>query len=125
MRCAWPALILAIPIPINLSFSLPAMPSSGTIYQLPAACGNLTLQDLKGPALLFDSSTDAGAGRTVSVLFIGGSVAFAGAAAIALSALSYIPALLASSNACVSFGRMGASVLPFNVSGSLYLGMIS
>lgn len=90
------------------------------------ACGSLDEEELRGGAVLVDFSVDAGAGRDAAIMFLGGSMAFsAGAAVAALSSLAYIPALIATSNACVCFGGMGVTVLPFNVGASVYIGAIT
>lgn len=109
-----------VPFPAGFSFSIPAMPSSGTIYKLPFAGQSLCFNELRGCFLMAELGADAGAGRSTSLMFMGADPLVIGA----LPVQAKIPALIATSNACVRFGGMYASALPFNASLSCYLGVI-
>jgi hypothetical protein len=114
-----------IPFPGNFSFSLPQMPNAGTIYKLPfAGSGNLSLSDLKGSFVLLEIAGDAGPGLSGALMFLGGSTIIASMVAVATAGSMQIPALIATSNACVRFGGLTATLLPFNVGISLYVGII-
>jgi hypothetical protein len=58
-------------------------------------------------------------------MFLGGSERIAAAAAMASNGLLQLPALLATSNACVRFGGMNAVLLPANMGLTAYLGAIA
>lgn len=113
-----------ISFPVNLSFSIPQMPSAGTVYQLPFAGRTLSLGELKGPFVLLGAAADAGAGWGQSLMFLGGSMNIAAAAALVGGGGLHVAALLATSNACVRFGGMSSTVLPFNVGLCAYLGLL-
>ncbi|MDB4989510.1 MAG: hypothetical protein JWN04_4688 [Myxococcaceae bacterium] len=109
--------------PVNVSFSIPDMPSSGTVYKLPFAGQTLNLNELKGAFVLFGIGADFGAGWSKSLMFLGGNALIAAAASYASYALM-LPALLATSNACVQFGGMNATVVPCNAGVSVYVGLV-
>lgn len=113
-----------IPSPVNFSFSIPEMPSAGTIYSLFAAGRTLTRDELSGVLVAYEVNADVGAGFAGSLMFLGGSWAL-GTAMMSTGGVLTIPALIASSKACVRFGGMTATLLPANVSGSFYLGYIN
>lgn len=108
-----------VPSPLNFSFSMPDMPSAGTIYKLPYAGKTLSLKELKGGFVMLQAGIDAGAGRAKGVMLLGGDLQLAGTAGPL-----FLSVLMVTSNACVRFGGMYASVLPFNVGATAYVGMI-
>lgn len=113
-----------VTIPVNASFSIPDMPSSGTVYKLPFAGGKLTVDELKGAFLLITAAGDFGAGWGNSVMFLGGSQTIVAAAAMVGAGILQLPALVASSKACVRFEGMSATVVPGNVGVAGYVGYI-
>lgn len=114
-----------IPFPGNFSFSMPQMPSYGTVYQLPFAGKTLSKKELTGAFVLFSGAADAGVGWSESVMFLGGSPMIAGAFGAATSGVGYVAALLATSNACVRFHGMGVTVLPYNIGATAYVGVLA
>jgi hypothetical protein len=65
---------------LNFSFSIPDMPSAGTVYKLPYAGKTLSLKELKGGFIMLQAGADAGAGRAKGVMFLGGDLQLAGLA---------------------------------------------
>lgn len=65
-----------------------------------------------------------GPGWGECVMFLGGSLQAAAAASALSGGVMQIPALLATSNACVRFGGMTATVLPVNVGIAAYIGCL-
>jgi hypothetical protein len=114
-----------IPFPGNISLSLPQMPSSGTVYTLPFAGATLTLHELRGAFVLVGLAGDFGAGWGQCLMFLGGNSLIASALGAASAGYLQVPALLASSNACVQFGGMSATALPTNVGVSAYVGSVA
>jgi hypothetical protein len=114
-----------IPFPGNFSFSMPQMPSYGTVYQLPYAGKTLSKKELTGPFVLITGAADVGVGWGESVMFVGGSAGIAGAFGVATSGIGYLAALLATSNACVRFHGMGVTVLPYNIGVNAYIGVLA
>ena len=112
-----------IPSPVNFSFSIPEMPSSGTLYSLFAAGRTLTRDELSGAMIAYEVGADFGPGVSGCLMFIGGNWSLASAVMGPGAALA-IPVLVASSKAVVRFGGMTATVLPANVSGNFYIGYI-
>lgn len=111
--------------PFNFSFSLPKMPSAGTVYQLPLAGFRLTLSELKGAYLLLEFAGDLGGGGSWATMFVGGNTHIASLiATIPGGPMLYIPAFIASSKGCVSFGGATATLIPANVSATVYSGRI-
>lgn len=114
-----------VPTPVNFSFSLPKMPSTGKIYKLPFAGFSLSLNEMKGGFLMFEIAGDFGPGLSGSAMFIGGNVAIATAVGMASpGGALHIPALITTSKACVAFGGLTASLIPANVSVSIFAGGI-
>jgi hypothetical protein len=95
------------------------MPSAGTIYKLPYAGKTLSVKELRGAFILLQVGLDAGAGRAKAVMFLGGDLQLA-----AMAGPLFLQVLLVTSNACVRFGGMYASVLPFNAGATAYVGAI-
>ena len=108
-----------IPFPGNFSFSIPAMPSVGTIYRLPRAGKGLSLNELKGTFLMMELSADWGPGVSGALMFLGGAPQLA-----VLAGPFFVPALIATSKACVRFGGITATVLPVNAGATVYVGAI-
>jgi hypothetical protein len=108
-----------VPFPANFSFSLPQMPNAGVIYKLPFAGKTLSESELKGLFVMIEICADWGAGLSGAVMFIGGSPQLA-----SIAGPLFVPALIASSNACVRFGGLTATWLPLNASTSVYVGAI-
>jgi hypothetical protein len=115
-----------VPFPGNFSFSIPQMPSSGVVYKLPYAGGTLSESELRGAFVEITVAGDAGPGYGQSLMFIGGNVALASVLAVApgLGTFLQLTALLATSNACVRFGGMSATLIPYNIGLSAYIGVI-
>jgi hypothetical protein len=113
-----------IPFPGNFSFSIPQMPSSGKIYQLPFAGKTLSLNELKGAFVLLGVAGDFGPGWGQSAMFLGGDIRIAIAMSVVTSAAMQVPTLIATSNACVRFGGMVATALPANLGFSAYVGCL-
>jgi hypothetical protein len=113
-----------VPTPANFSFSLPAMPSAGRIYKLPFAGWTLTKDELQGGFVMIELTGDFGPGGSAAVMFIGGSQALATAAGLTTGGAMQIPALIATSEACVAFGGMTATLIPANVGITMYVGLI-
>lgn len=111
----------AIPFPAKFSFSIPQMPSYGTVYQLPYSGKTLSMKELSGALILITGAADASAGWSGSLMFIGGSMALAAT----LGAITSGAAYLATSNACVRFHGMGVTLIPYNVGVSAYVGALS
>jgi hypothetical protein len=109
-----------VPSPINASFSIPAMPSTGTVYRLPAAGKQLTLNEMKGAFMMVEAGLDWSVGRAGGVMFLGGDYQLA-----AMTGPMFTLALIATSKACVSFCGMNVSALPVNIGANSYLGLIS
>jgi hypothetical protein len=99
------------------------MPSAGRIYKLPFAGYTLGLKEMKGTFVMFELGADFGAGASAALMFLGGNAMIAGVAGAFLS-VSQLPALLATSNACVRFGGMTATLLPANAGVAIYTGVI-
>ena len=116
-----------VPFPANFSFSMTQMPSSGTVYKLPWAGADLTADELKGAFVQFAVGADFGPGYSQALMFLGGNQRVAALLAMApvAGALVQLAALLTTSNACVRFGGMSASLLPANVGVTAYVGAIS
>lgn len=114
----------AIPTPANFSYSFPEMPSAGRIYKLPFAGWSLTLDELQGGFVMFEVAADVYAGGSAAVMFVGGNPMIAAAAASVSMGTMQIPALIASSEACVAFGGMTGTIVPANVGVSVYVGLI-
>jgi hypothetical protein len=110
-----------VPFPGNFSFSIPAMPSAGVVYKLPFAGKSLSAGELKGQFLMFELAADWGPGASGALMFLGGNQTFASLVGPAL----YIPALIATSSACVRFGGMTATLIPVNASATVYTGIIA
>lgn len=108
-----------VPFPGNFSFSIPAMPSAGVVYKLPFAGKSLSESELRGTFVMMELCADLGPGLSGAVMFIGGNPYLA-----AMAGPLYIPALIASSNACVRFGGLTATLLPVNASVTAYIGAI-
>jgi hypothetical protein len=70
---------------------------------------------------------DFGPGYGQALMFLGGSTRLAAVAAMAPGAGTFLQlaALLATSNACVRFGGMSATLLPGNVGFTAYIGAMS
>jgi hypothetical protein len=113
-----------IPFPGNFSFSLPQMPNAGTIYKLPFAGRTLSLRELQGAFVLMEVAADAGPGLSGALMFLGGSIIIATMVGAASAGTMQLPALIATSNGCVRFGGLTATLLPFNVGLSVYVGII-
>lgn len=109
-----------VPFPGNFSFSIPAMPSAGVIYKMPFAGKTLSESEFKGGLVMMELCGDLGPGLSGAVMFVGGNPYIAAAAGPLT-----VPALIATSNACVRFGGLTASLLPVNVSTTVYVGGIS
>ena len=116
-----------VPFPANFSFSMPQMPSSGTVYKLPWAGEKLSADELKGAFVQFSVEGDFGPGYGQSLMFLGGNTWFAGLVGLTPGAGSFLQltTLLATSNACVRFGGMSATLLPGNVGVVAYVGGIT
>ncbi len=112
-----------IPSPVNFSFSIPAMPSAGRVYKLPFAGRTLSVGELKGAFVMFEVGADVGVGAGGAFMFLGGSV-LASSMAGAFNPGLNLPALIATSNACVRFGGMAVTLLPVNASVTVYVGAI-
>lgn len=113
-----------VPTPVNFSFSIPQMPSKGVIYKLPFAGRTLSSNELKGTFIQIEIAGDFGPGGSSSLMFLGGSY-LAGVFASTLSfGTMQIPAMIATSNACVFFGGMTVSIIPANASVVFYVGRI-
>jgi len=108
-----------VPFPGNFSFSIPAMPSAGVVYKLPFAGKSLSQSELKGTFVMMELCADLGPGLSGAVMFMGGNPYLA-----AMAGPFFIPALIATSNACVRFGGLTATLLPVNASASAYVGAI-
>jgi hypothetical protein len=108
-----------VPFPGNFSFSIPAMPSAGVIYKMPFAGKTLSQSEFKGGLVMMELCADLGPGASGAVMFVGGNPYLAAAA----GPLS-LPALIATSNACVRFGGLTATLLPVNASATVYQGAI-
>lgn len=108
-----------VPFPGNFSFSLPSMPNAGVIYKLPFAGKTLSKGELTGMFVMMEVCLDWGAGLSGTVMFIGGSPYL-----VSVPGPLALPALIATSNACVRFGGLTATVLPVNASVNAYLGLI-
>lgn len=109
-----------IPFPGNFSFSIPQMPSGGVVYKLPSAGKTLSLSEMRGVFLLFELAADWGPGASGAVMFIGGNQVLASVVGPGM----YVLAMLATSKACVRFGGMTATAVPFNAAASVYTGLI-
>lgn len=114
-----------VPSPINFSFSMKQMPSTGVVYRLPFAGASLDRSELTGGCVMLEVAGDTGPGASGTMMFMGGNEFFALAAAALSAGTGYLPALIASSNGVVFFGGMTATLLPFNVSATVYIGGIS
>ena len=113
-----------IPFPGNFSFSIPQMPNAGTIYKMPMApSGNLQLSHLKGLFVMMELCADVGPGASGALIFLGGSATAASMAGAMSGGAMQLPALIATSNACLKVGGMTATLLPVNVGGSAYIGL--
>ena len=110
-----------IPSPVNFSFSLPAMPSAGRIYKLPAAGRTLSFDEMRGPFVMMEVAADWTVGGTAALMFIGGNALLAGAL---MSTPLGMPTFLATCEACVAFSGMSVTAVPVNASVSLYAGAI-
>jgi hypothetical protein len=115
-----------VPFPANFSFSMPQMPSAGTVYKLPWAGEELSADELKGAFVQFAIAGDFGPGYGQALMFLGGSTRLAAFAALRPGAGSFLQlaAVLATSNACVRFGGMSATLLPGKVGFTAYIGAI-
>ena len=113
-----------VPSPVNFSFSIPQMPSAGRIYKLPFAGRTLSRRELSGPFVLLEIAADAGPGLSGALMFIGGSIVASTVAGAASAGAMTIPAIIATSNACVRFGGLTATLLPFNIGINFYIGGI-
>jgi hypothetical protein len=115
-----------VPFPANLSFSMPQMPSSGTVYKLPYAGGTLSESELRGAFVQIGIASDFGPGYGQSLMFMGGSASLAAILNMmpGVGMILNLTALLATSNACVRFGGMSATLLPGNVGLAAYVGAI-
>ena len=113
-----------VPTPVNFTFSIPAMPSAGRIYKLPFAGWTLTEDELKGGFVMIEVGADWGAGAGGALMFIGGSVTLATIVGFSTMGAGQLPALIATSEACVAFGGMTATVVPVNAGISIYVGII-
>lgn len=108
-------------IPVSGSFAIPDMPSVGVVYKLPFACRTLSLRELKGGFLMLQGSADAGPGKAYGAMFLGGNLKAAGATGYGPASVSV---LAATSNACLAYGAMFASIMPFNIALTAYIGQI-
>ena len=108
-----------VPFPGNFSFSIPQMPSAGTIYKLPFAGKTLSESELKGGFIMTELCADLGPGLSGALMFLGGNPYLAAAAGPLASV-----ALIATANACVRFGGLTATLLPVNASATVYMGAI-
>jgi hypothetical protein len=108
-----------VPSPVNFSFSLPAMTSTGVIYKMPAAGKTLSESELKGGFMVFQASADVGAGISTAAIFMGGNYALAVA-----SGPLFALVLLTTSKALLTFAGMSATLLPCNWGGTAYVGMV-
>lgn len=113
-----------VPTPVNGSFSLPALPSTGRIYRLPFAGRSVSKRELKGAFVMLEVGADWGAGVSGAFMFMGGSIPLAMMASAVSAGSGMVPTLIATSNACVAFGGVAITVIPANVSVSIYLGAI-
>lgn len=113
-----------VPTPANFSFSIPAMPSAGRIYKLPFAGWTLTKDELQGAFVMIEAAGDFGPGGAGALMFMGGSVLAAGAIGGMTYGAGALPTLIATAECCVAFGGMTASLIPANVSLSVYVGII-
>ena len=110
--------------PINLSFSMRAMPSAGRIYRMPFAGRKLTKDELLGGFVMFEAAADFGAGGSQALMFIGGNPGIAMLAGLPGAGVGQIGGLVASSKACVRFGGMTVTAVPVNASINVYIGFI-
>jgi len=108
-----------VPTPANFSFSIPEMPSAGRIYKLPFAGWTLTKDEMQGMFIMIEISGDFGAGGSAALMFIGGNTLLS-----SMAGPMMIPAVIASSEACVAFGGMTATLIPANVGITAYAGII-
>lgn len=111
-----------VPCPFDFSFSIPQMPSAGVIYKLPYAGRSLSLNEMKGPFVMLEVSGDVGAGLSGALMFLGGSTFWSSVAGTVSGGALQIPALLATSCACVRFGGLTASLIPVSAGINLYVG---
>jgi len=95
------------------------MPSAGVVYKLPFAGKSHSQSELKGVFVTLELCADLGPGLSGAVMFIGGNPYLA-----AMAGPLYLSALIATSNACVRFGGLTATLLPVNASASAYVGAI-
>ncbi|MCS6875114.1 MAG: hypothetical protein RML33_10090 [Acidobacteriota bacterium] len=109
-----------VPSPVNISFSLPQMPSEGRIYKTIHARETLDLNEIRGPFLLIQGSADAGPGYSGSLMFLGGSKPDP----LLLLQRSNIVGFILTCYGCVRFGGMTATLLPFNLNLSVYGGLL-
>ncbi|MBX3243519.1 MAG: hypothetical protein KF685_03510 [Acidobacteria bacterium] len=106
-----------IPTPANFSFSIPQMPSAGRVYKLPFAGRTLSLHELKGAFIMIEIGADFGPGGSGALMFLGGNTMIG-----AMMGPMQLPAILATSNACVRFGGMNATLIPANAGINIYAG---
>ena len=111
-----------VPVPFDFSFSIPQMPSAGVIYKFPFAGRSLSLGELKGAFVMIEVSGDVGAGLSGALMFLGGSTFWSSVAGTVSAGAMQIPTLLATSNACVRFGGLTASLIPVSAGVNLYVG---
>lgn len=108
-----------VPTPANFSFSIPQMPSAGRVYKLPFAGRTLSLHELKGAFVMIEVGADFGPGGSGALMFLGGNTMIG-----AMAGPMQFPAMLATSNACVRFGGMTATLIPANAGINIYAGAI-
>jgi hypothetical protein len=115
-----------LPSPVNLSFSMTQMPSSGRVYDLPHRGDCSTLAELKGSFVQFGYAGDFGPGYGWSFLFMGCD-------ALAMASLigappamvgMRLPQVCMSARAFARFRGMSATLLPGNVGATFYLGAL-
>ncbi len=121
----------AVPTPINFTYAMPEMPSAGKVYSLPAAGFSLTEGELRGVMVLLEASGDIGPALGGSMMFLGGDpslaallLAMTSPMGPAVSVTSALMSLLASSEACVCFGGMAHTLIPFNLSLTVSIGLV-
>ncbi len=67
---------------------------------------------------------DLGAGGSGTIMYLGGSYLAGVLAGAASFGALQIPAIIATSNACVRFGGLTATLIPANIGVSFYVGRV-
>lgn len=112
--------------PVNVTFATTDMLVVGKIYALPASGRSLTRDEFSGALVWLEANVDAGPGVAYSAMFLGGSLLLAAMVTQTPPpfGLTFLPALIASSEA-VLFSRGDMyTVVPYNASVNVFIGMI-